>query len=257
MADLVPFAPPSDPAEAQAPELEWNSALWTSAINEARQDAKELVTKGKKNVEAYLGYDTLDHEKGQPFACPPNDFMFASQKIALLYYKTPDVHLKAEEENARMRAPLFAAVLNQRILPKAHVQDLMDRMLLDVVLPAGLSACKIGYEGHDEPMTAPGVDPLTGQPTGQMQPVLDPTTGQPQMRTISEKFYADKIPVGRFLFPVDSSAAVFTRPRGSATISTSWCPKASPVASTPKTKTNSCKSAGGGRRGGPRKRRNA
>src|SRR5678815_1278008 len=97
------------------------------------------------------------------------------------------------DRSARMRAPLFAAVLNQRILPKAHVQDLMDRMLTDLVLPAGFGACKIGYEGHDEPI----MDPMTGQPA------IDPMTGQPQKRTISEHFYADKIPVGRFLFPTD------------------------------------------------------
>jgi hypothetical protein len=202
MADLVPFTSGSQPP-TEPPSLPWDLALWSSAITEAREDAKDLVRKGRENVEAYLGYDTLGRARGQKFAAPPNDFTFTSQKVALLWYRTPDIHLKAEEENARMRAPLFAAVLNQRILPKAHIQDLMDRLVTDVVLPAGLGACKIGYRGYDEqtqePETQP--DPLTGVPT----PVIDPATGQPKlkMRTISEHFDAERIPPGRFLFPVD------------------------------------------------------
>jgi hypothetical protein len=108
MADVVGF-PPADPAAMEKPALPWDLNLWSGAITEAREEAKDNVRKGRENVEAYLGWDTLNRGRGQKFAAPPNDFTFTSQKIALLYFKTPDVHLKAEEEQARMRAPLLAA----------------------------------------------------------------------------------------------------------------------------------------------------
>lgn len=208
-----------------APSFPWDGELWKAAISAAREDAKSAVTKGREHVEAYLGRDTLKRRRGRKYANPPNDFTFTSQKVALLFFKFPDVHVKAEEESARMRAPLLGAVLNQRILPKAHVQTLMDQMLTDLVLATGFGACKISYEGHDEPLPPePVMEPetdLLGQPVldelgapkmrqaldelgePRMETPIDPATGKPQMRTISENIRAERIPPGRFLFPAE------------------------------------------------------
>lgn len=202
----------ADPVEPVA-KLPFDPGPWSARLMAAREHAKQRVTEGRKHLKAYLQRVS----KSDAEVVVPHDFFYTEQKVSQLWYQPPEVFLKAENPHAESAAPLFAAVLNQKVLTDKGVkpQVVMDALVFDVVCPTGFGACKIGYESHkrqipDPNWVAPEV-PLP--PEGFIASAVDrvrqfiapPEPPAPPMVdvVVSERYYADRIPPGRLLWGME------------------------------------------------------
>jgi len=161
-------------------------ARWRTRMDRAQRESDTYKKSWENNLDAY-------RMKGLPIAPladtaqVPKDFANVNQKIAQLFFETPEVHitpdaqLLAGKEDAAL---MFQSVLNKKLGPKgADVKRTFEKMLFDVLCPAGMGCSKIGYTNVVAGMIpapmgppAPVMDPMTGQPQ------VDPRTGQPVMQ---------------------------------------------------------------------------
>ena len=193
-----PTAPPTDPLGVEPPALPFDAGQWLARLNAAKEKAKQRVVAARLFVERYM-VRPLPQAPTTDTVTVPHDFFYTEQKKAQLFYAVPEFHLAGANPNDELTAPLFAAVLNQRILSARGVnaQVLMDALVMDILTPFGFGACKVGYTSTTRDMPVP--DPMTGQPA------IDPMTMLPVMQpvVISHRYFADHIPGGRLRLPIE------------------------------------------------------
>jgi hypothetical protein len=181
---------------------------WTTQIEQAKKNLEQIRRKYKwnVNVERYtLSRETIELRSGTAVLLP-KDYSYTEQKLALLFYQTPEVVLTAARPDVTAdTAGLMQAVLNDLVGPsKLNAKATVDEILRDILVPAGVGIAKIGYEAFVDPEqpTVPmqvGEEPAldeTGQPLMQPMgaPTLDPLTGAlmpPPMHPVMQPIYED------------------------------------------------------------------
>jgi hypothetical protein len=178
-----------------------------TAIQESEDRLKPELQRWKNDLASYNGRKpNLPGFNNEEVVNVNVGFYTAENKQPNLFYTTP--FIQAESVNAAQRAQeaLVQAVINQELGHRfIDAEALMDSVCKDVLVTAGLSPTKIGYEcvsvmtrvpsGRQipqiDPMTGqPAIDPMSRQPI--MTPALDPKTGEPETIEKADIIYAKR-----------------------------------------------------------------
>lgn len=179
-----------------------------------------------RNVRSYLAQPASNTNLGDvnpDQLVTPKDFANVEQKKAQLFFQLPKVIMKALQPQFEQAAPIAQAVLRFYLGPnRVDAVKMMAECLFDALCPAGLLACKIGYESVQDgtsmittmrpaPDVQPPAAPLgqTAQPGAAApgsilglgaQPAMIPV---PQMvpRIISERYFIERVSPAKVLIP--------------------------------------------------------
>jgi hypothetical protein len=179
------------------------AAFWHAQITAAKTKRDKLTQEWKNNVQRYLA-KTLGTSPKEDTVIVPLDYANTEQKKALLFFRVPAVTLTPKKPALDAAVPVFQAVLNH-LLGRHGVdaKTMMDEVLFDAIVPAGLAVTKIGYE--------PTVDGTKYIPTG----MVDPQTGAPVLaevpNVIHEQYYWNRISPEKVLIPADFSGSNYDR----------------------------------------------
>jgi hypothetical protein len=220
--DPLTTAPPAavatDPEEAEKPAgpqlgipmTDEVFKQWTARIDASKRYTKELRERWKTYIQAYMArylkYLPEDHR-----VVVPLEFAYVELKAANLAIQVPEFHLSPKNPRSQESVPLFQQALNHEIgSENADFKSTIDQATVEV-LACCLAAAVVGYQAHTRTrkvpvMTAPGIDPFTGQPTPPVQAV-DEATGEKLMQdeeyVCDEEYYIDHIPCEHALIPVE------------------------------------------------------
>lgn len=178
--------------------------FFLNAVQEAEERMAPELSRWKRDLASYDGRKPVIPGFSADETVNVNvGFYTAENKQPNLFYTTPFVQAESISADTRSREALVQAVINQELGHRVvDAEALMDSVCKDVLVTAGLSPTKIGYEcvkvmtqvptnrqiqkvdANGLPMT----DPMTGQPI--MTLALDPKTGQPETREMPDIIYA-------------------------------------------------------------------
>lgn len=191
MIDLLPF-PDSGTGSV---------SFWKSQLESAQSNIQSIASQRNwdQNLQAYLGEGNRKRF-GKNTTLVRKDFSLTEGKKALLFFQTPEVSAVASSPQFADAAPLVAAVVNKYLSPAhTHAQAMVDEVLMDVLCPAGVGVCKIGYEAFADP-NRPQIVPNPVMPA---LPAIDINTGEPitTPTVVREQYYTQRIPPKMFRFP--------------------------------------------------------
>lgn len=177
-------------------------AWWEDVIKGAEDVRDPYLSDWQTNVQRYLGKT----KRGSDEIAVNVDFYNTEQKKAQLYFRTPEIQLTAKQPQLEDAVVIFQAVVNHYLGPqKTNLFATMDECLFDVLCPAGLWACKIGYEAIQDGTVmvqvgmAPGAPPM-GDVIGLSPTPMVPDL-QPAPRIIHERYFIDRISPAKLLRP--------------------------------------------------------
>jgi hypothetical protein len=186
---------------------------WNSRIERAKEAIKQTRRKFEwnKQVERYVG-KPLRKTPTESTVQLPKDYSYTEQKKPLLFFQLPEILLTPARPDVMPGvAELFQNVLNELTsATQLNCKAMVDEVLVDLLVPAGIGISKIGYEAF--------IDPL--QPTRPMQVgeqeqrdqfgqiVLDPMTMQPVLEPIivevpnilRERYFCERLSPVDFLY---------------------------------------------------------
>jgi hypothetical protein len=175
---------------------------WRNQITLAQANMQTLAAARTwdGNQQSYLGQG--DRKKyGRNTAVVRKDFSLTEIKKALLFYQLPDVAATAKKPEFEPAAPLVGAVVNDYLSPeRTNAMAMVDEVLADLLVPAGIGVTKIGYECFVNPELREVPVP---NPLNPAMPAIDQMTGQPVMQPniVREQYFWERIPPKMFLFP--------------------------------------------------------
>lgn len=201
--------------------------FWKAEITNA--EAKRDDTYGPlwtRNIRSYLAQPSTASGLGDVNTdqlVTPKDFANVEQKKAQLFFQLPKIIMKALQPQFEMAAPIAQAVLRFYLGPnRVDAVKMMAECLFDALCPAGIMACKVGYESITDGtsmitvmQSAPDVQPPAA-PLGQASPIGAAAPGSilglqqspamipvPQMvpRIISERYFIERISPAKVLIP--------------------------------------------------------
>ena len=189
-------------------QLEWSDEVRKDQLDDWRQNIAayrdRLKTTRTEDVRLNIEYEKTEQKRHQ------------------LFFRVPELRLKphprtirerglSNEDDLRRAVTVFREVLQFHAGPKGlRTKKLIDKLLFDVLCPAGIAACKVGYERYES-----GTVQL---PTGRMMP--GPSTGQPGAildlnmplmvpemervpNVVADRYFASRISPGDLLLPAD------------------------------------------------------
>lgn len=186
---------------------------WRSQIDAARQARDKLLPKWRRNVEFRKGRPTFtdEVEGDKSLVAVPIDASYTKAKIASLFSQVPAVAVTPKDPRWAAAAPAFAKELNEVLQTDAKVERAMEECLADVINAAGIAAAKVGYEATFEDVEVPAVDPAMLPPEVQLA-IASGTMQLPMetvKRTVSERFYAERISPANLLWPAKFTGSDF------------------------------------------------
>jgi len=197
------MASPISDASAKPNTVEY----WRAQITAAEEKRDPLVTEWRNNVQRYLA-KTLPIQPKAHTVVVPLDYANTEQKKAQLFFRVPELHLKATRPEYEGAVPVFQAVVNHYLgRHGVDAKTMMDEVLFDALCPSGLAVTKIGYEPTIHGMrTVP--DPQTGLP---MPDPNDPTQPATVPNVIHEAYYWNRISPEKALIPADFHGSQYDR----------------------------------------------
>lgn len=149
-----------------------SESYWRDELHKSEERVRAELKTWQRNLERYRGdRPELPNLSKRDQIGVNLDFSLAENKRAQLFFQTPFVQATAKREDCAAAAPVFQQILNDKLgAGEIDAKRLMDDVLMDILVPAGLGATKIGYDCLKVPKT---------MPTGRMVPQLDPVTHQP------------------------------------------------------------------------------
>jgi hypothetical protein len=159
--------------------------FWLGELEDSENRLRDLVGGWRKDLETY---------NGAKFSLPNIDpadvvnvnvpFYTAEGKQPNLFYTTPFIQASGEMTETKEAAPMVQALMNKRLgRGGVNAKRMMDQVIKDMLVTAGLGATKIGYERvngiRKVPKMVQAIDPMTQQPRldGQGQAVMVPAVG--------------------------------------------------------------------------------
>jgi hypothetical protein len=174
---------------------------WRNQINLAQSNIQSIAQTRNwdQNLQAYLGRG--DRQRyGKNTTIIRKDYALAEIKKALLFYQLPDVAATAKKPEYEPAAPLVGAVVNDFLSPeRTNAMAMVDEVLMDLLVPAGIGVSKIGYEAFIDPKLPEIPQP---NPLNPALPAMD-GLGQPIVspNIVRESYFWTRIPPKMFLFP--------------------------------------------------------
>ncbi|HMJ58289.1 MAG TPA: hypothetical protein VK467_04085 [Gemmatimonadales bacterium] len=200
-----PTAPAAKPPPKEQRLTPDQASAWRRRIKAALEATKPALDEGKKNIDRYnaqhLGTVT------DKTVAVPTDFYYIEQKKPQLFYRLPDVYLKALQPGLDDGGVIFQAALNSKIGPAGvNVLPKVQEVLFDVICATGFGALKVGYEPIID-----GTKPFEVSPASQ-----DPLTGAPVEAVVEEvpniiasRYFIERGAPGDLIVPADFSGSDF------------------------------------------------
>ena len=121
-------------------------SAWRRRVAASNEATKPVLDAGKVHIERYKG-KYLEGTPSSDQVCVPTDFYYIEQKKAQLFYRLPEIFLKAQQPGKADAAVVFQAVINQKLGPQGvHILPRIKQVLFDVLCPTGYGAIKVGFE---------------------------------------------------------------------------------------------------------------
>ncbi len=122
--------------------------FWISEIQDSEDHLRQLIPGWRKDLDTYNGAKfTLPNIDPADVVNVNVPFYTAENKQPNLFYTTPLVQASAEMEETKESAPMVQAILNKRLgRSGVNAKALMDQVIKDALVTAGMGASKIGYE---------------------------------------------------------------------------------------------------------------
>jgi len=223
----MPDAAPSPATPLPLPADGFGSwGFWKKEIqaSESKRD-DDMVPMWNRNLQSYLAKPNgLTAEAINPDQLvTPKDFANVEQKKAQLFFQLPKIILKALQPQFEQAAPIAQAVIRFYLGPnRVDAVKMMAECLFDALCPAGLMACKVGYESVQDgtsqivinvpaPSVAPPAPALgeVGAPGAQAPGSILGLGAQPPTipiqqevpRIISERYFVERISPAKVLIP--------------------------------------------------------
>lgn len=175
--------------------------FWRGEIEQAQKRIEEEIPAWQKNLDRYKGMAMALPRLSSKDTVQVNvDFYNTEQKKAQLFYQTPDLQITPRHSDFAAAAPIVQAVMNDMLGPdEIDAKAMIDEVLSDVLVPAGIGVTKIGYERVQVPVDVPQIGP-------DGQPAIDPITGIPAppqtvQKTVWEETYWRRISPSDVLIP--------------------------------------------------------
>jgi hypothetical protein len=178
-------------------------------LAEANMQAIASDRKWDENQQSYLGKKSST-KYGKNTANVRKDFALAEIKKALLFYQLPDVAATAKKPEYEPAAPLVGAVVNDFLSPeRVDAMSMIDEVLADLLVPAGIGVSKIGYEAFVDPKLPEQPQP---NPLNPALPAMD-ELGAPIMapNIVRESYFWTRIPPKMFRFPAPFTGSNFDK----------------------------------------------
>jgi hypothetical protein len=122
------------------------------AVAASRKDMRDRAKLWQKNIDNTYGELPRDWDDG---AVQVNkDYPRSRQLISQLFFRTPEVQAKPLRPGSAEMAPIAAAAINQKTR-EIGVSYVVDEVLTDVIIPAGIGAAFIDYEAIKQKVTVP------------------------------------------------------------------------------------------------------
>lgn len=194
-------------------------SAWRKAIDGARKLRDQMADQydWNGNIDRYRPADAKQAEGDVNIGA---DFADVERKKAALFFTTPEIAFVCDEPTAPLAQPqqpqpgqppppppptLGALTLvHQQIVNELlsdgqiGIKGTMGQCLLDILLPAGVGAVRVGYSAAFQPIDIPTADPATGLP---MQTAEGVVTPQSVPVAIHEEFFVSRISPRALLLP--------------------------------------------------------
>ena len=173
---------------------------WQQRIQKARDGRQPHETDWKENTQAVRG-KPLKALPSEDFINVNKDYAVVRQKMAQLFYRTPDVQLTPAELMDQTQGAdavrLFQAVLNQKLgLHEMRAKAMVERVIWNVLV-CGTGPSQLGYDVTTQKTKVPAVDLTTWPPEAGPPPMVDAEI------PISERWYWESFNPLHLLLPRD------------------------------------------------------
>lgn len=138
----------------------------------------------------------------------PEDWARTKQKTAQLAYQVPRIIASPKNPVHAPAAPVFQAVMNQKLHKEVRAEIMLDECLADVVNAAGIMVSFVGIDITTEPVEIPAIDVSTLPPE---QAAMLMQSGEMEMTTVERPIYKcykwRRISPAAFLWPAEFSGS--------------------------------------------------
>jgi len=210
----APVAPPPPQSQKPVTLTTEQSAAWRRRIKAALDATKPSLDEGKTNIARY----NAQHLQivTDKTVVVPTDFYYIEQKKPQLFYRLPDVYLKALQPGLEDGGVIFQAALNSKIGPSGvNILPKVQEVLFDVVCATGFGALKVGYEpiidgtidiqvGEEPDLEAVAPEDLIAGIQPPMKPVMAKAPN-----IIASRYFIERISPGDLLVPADFTGSDF------------------------------------------------
>ncbi len=204
--------------------FEW----WDTQLKWAAETRHEFIPEWRANVAAYrdkVQAPTKDAVRVNI------DYEKTEQKRHQLFYRLPEVRLKPHPRTVRESQTVDPATKQPRDLKKAvriwrealqqkigkhgaNLKATLDQEIIDVLVPAGIAACRVGYERTEDGkipiQTGTHEVPMEGRQALGLQTTTQPVMGEAP-NVIHERYDAPRISPGDLLIPPDFMGRDYAR----------------------------------------------
>lgn len=172
VADTIELAIPMPDGDGIGSEK-----FWCNEVERSGERLKKELPLMRKNLDAYMDGVRRNRQrtpKNQRDWVNVNvDFYTTENKKPALFYNTPDVQVTAEQTGLDQAAPIFQAVLNEKLGPKEiDAKRVVGEVLFDCLCPSGFGAVKVGYSSVKGIAKMPTGDYLPNPETGALEPQM-------------------------------------------------------------------------------------
>jgi hypothetical protein len=195
----APVPPPAPPPEPKPIKLSDKAfGMWKAEIRNAETRRDRYLPRWQQNVKAFEGAIPGQADEA---VWVNKDYPRVKGKLSQLFFRVPEVQLRARQPQFAPAAPVYGAALNQK-LRSMGVEYAIDEALTDVLCPAGLGAVVVGYEVVTESVQRPSTD-LTGAPPEVGAALVE--SGLVEVEKVDvpihEEYYVERISPAKFLWP--------------------------------------------------------
>jgi hypothetical protein len=149
-----------------------SEAFWSNEIDASIERVKKELPKWRTNMSRYDGdKPALPGISTSDVVNVNVQFYSSEQKKPQLFHQQPSLQVKGLRPVTKDVAPIVKAIMDAYLSEdRIDATALMEDVMNNILIPAGIGPTKIGYEA---------VSITVKVPTGRMVPQVDPTTGLP------------------------------------------------------------------------------
>jgi hypothetical protein len=174
---------------------------WKEEIRRGEQRREKHIEAWKQNVAALEGRTPDGGDDDTVWV--NKDWSRTKNKVANLFFRVPELQIRARREEFTPAAPLVAAAINHMLSKRMQLPFTVDEILTDAVNAAGLGISVIGYEATTRQAVVPSEPGVSDLPPEIQAGLL--VSGELPYESvpvpIHEEWYWDRISPSKFIWP--------------------------------------------------------